>query len=98
MNKNHFVNLSFQLVPINTSEAYPIIDAAIKVIQDAGVKYEVQPFSTILEGELDHLMDIVLKAKDAAFAAGGEELILNIQIHLKKNTAVHFEDKTGKFE
>lgn len=90
-------NLSLQVVPINEENAYPIIDEAIKVIQNSGIRHEVQPFSTILEGELSRLIEVVLTAKDAALNAGAKELILNIQIHLKKDKSVTFEDKTEKF-
>jgi len=86
-----------QVVPINEQNAYPIIDKAIEVVQNSGVRYKVQPFSTIMEGELSRLIEIVLEAKDAALDAGAEELILKVQIHLKKAESVSFEEKTEKF-
>ena len=95
--KNKTVNLSLQVVPINESNAYPIIDEAIKVIQNAGIKHEVQPFSTIMEGELEELLKIVVEAKNAALSAGADELLLNIQVHLKKEQSVAFKDKTQKY-
>jgi len=91
------VNLSLQIIPVNTADAYPIIDAAIHVVQASGIKYKVQPFATLLEGPLPEVMDIAMRAKDAALQAGGEELVINVQIHLKKDQDVHFEDKTEKF-
>ena len=90
-------NLSLQIIPVNTADAYPIIDAAIHVVQASGFKYEVQPFATLLEGPLNEIMEVAMRAKDAALEAGGEELVVNIQLHLKKNKDVHFEDKTQKF-
>jgi len=90
-------NLSLQVIPINEQNAYPIIDEAIKVIQNSGTRYKVQPFSTIMEGELSQLIALVLEAKEAAFTAGANELVLNIQVHLKKDSSVSFEEKTDKF-
>ncbi len=90
------VNLSLQIVPVNTADAYPIIDAAIHIIQASGIKYQVQPFATLLEGPLPEVMEIAMQAKDAALEAGGEELVINMQLHLKKDQNVHFEDKTEK--
>lgn len=92
------INLSLQIVPVNTVDAYPIIDAAINVVQKSGLKHEVQPFATLLEGPLNEVMEVAMRAKDAALEAGGEELVVNIQLHLKKNKDVHFEDKTQKFK
>lgn len=97
-NSNKNVNLSLQVVPINTEEAYPIIDEAIYAIQRSGVKHEVQPFATLMEGELPLLWQAVLDAKEAALAAGAEELVLNIQVHLKKDKDVALTDKTEKFK
>ncbi len=91
------VNLSLQIIPVNSADAYPVIDAAINVVQESGIKYEVQPFATLLEGPLDEVMKVAMQAKDAALEAGGEELVVNIQLHLKKNKDVHFEDKTQRF-
>ena len=92
------VNLSLQVIPINEAEAYPMIDKAIEVIQTSGLKYEVQPFATILEGTLEEVLAVALAAKEAALDAGAQELVLNIQIHLKKDKDVFFEDKTVKFQ
>ena len=92
------VNLSLQVIPINEADAYPIIDKAIEVIQSSGLKYEVQPFATLIEGPLEKVLAVALAAKEAALAAGAQELVLNIQIHLKKDKDVSFEDKTGKFQ
>ncbi len=91
------VNLSLQIIPVNTADAYPIIDATIRVVQASGTKYEVQPFATLLEGSLEEVMAVAMQAKEAALQAGGEELVINLQLHLKKDQDVHFEDKTKKF-
>ncbi|MCB0630335.1 MAG: thiamine-binding protein [Saprospiraceae bacterium] len=98
MNSNNNVNLSLQLIPINNADAYPIIDEAIYAIQRSGVKYEVQPFATLMEGPLPDLLKVVEQAKEAALSAGAEELVLNIQIHLKKEQDVALEEKTKKFK
>jgi uncharacterized protein YqgV (UPF0045/DUF77 family) len=93
----HKVNFSLQVVPLKNEDPYPAIDRAIAVIQQSGVKYEVQPFSTVMEGELEQLWKLVLAARDAAFEGGADELLLNMQVHLKKDGSVSFEEKTAKF-
>ena len=92
------VNLSLQVIPVNISDSYPIIDEAIRVIQDSGIKHRVTPFSTVMEGSMNEVMQVVEKAKDASFKAGADELVLNIQVHMKKDKNVSMEEKTGKFE
>lgn len=92
----HSVNLSLQVVPLNCSQAYPPIDAAIAAIQQSGVSHQVTAFSTQMEGPLEELLQVVAQAREAAFAAGAEELLLNIQIHLKKQAGVSLQEKVEK--
>jgi uncharacterized protein YqgV (UPF0045/DUF77 family) len=93
MKHNHQVNLSLQVVPINTTDSYPIIDRAIEAIQESGVKHLVGPFSTSMEGSLSEIMEVVERAKNASLAAGAGELVLNIQVHLKAGEGVFMEEK-----
>jgi uncharacterized protein YqgV (UPF0045/DUF77 family) len=51
-----------------------------------------------MEGELEELLKLVLKAKEAAVKKGGDEMILNIQLHSKESANVTFEGKTDKFK
>ena len=52
------VNVSIQVIPRVTGDQdiYDIVDEAIGVIQQSGVKYEVGPMETTMEGEYDELM------------------------------------------
>ncbi len=93
----HKVNLSLQVVPVNMENGYPAIDEAIYAIQASGVRHEVQPFSTVMEGTLEELWEVVQQAKSAAVNAGADELLLNIQIHLKAKADVSLAEKTDKF-
>lgn len=95
--KKQIINLSLQVVPVNTEDSYPIIDRAIALIQKSGVKCQVTPFATVMEGEMDVLLDLVKAVKEECVKAGGEELVLNIQMHIKDGEDVRMEDKTSKF-
>lgn len=93
------VNLSIQMIPINTVNAYDGVDAAIAVIQQSGYKYEVQPFSTIMEGPFDGLLQLIGEVKSAVFGIKDvDEIIINLQFHMRKEDDVSFEEKTGKFK
>ena len=68
MTEERTINVGVQVLPLNENP-YPIVDAAIKVIQDSGVKYEIGPLETILEGDdLDRLVEIAKSAHRACFA------------------------------
>jgi uncharacterized protein (TIGR00106 family) len=76
---SHTVNVSVQVLPLHP-DPYPIVDQAIAVIQASGVKYEVGPMETTLEGELDELMEIVKATHRACFTEGVEQVVTIVKI------------------
>lgn len=91
------VQFSLQVVPLGDAQPYPIIAAAIQAIQATGVRYEVNAFTTIMEGEYSELEGVVRAAKEAAFAAGAVEVLLNLQIHAKRDADVLWDEKTAQY-
>ena len=93
------VNVALQILPkSDTKDAYSLVDKAIRVIHDSGVKYKVCPFETVMEGEYDQLMDIVKKVQDICFEQGADEMMVYIKIQRNKNKDVTIEDKMEKYE
>ena len=76
---SHTVNVSIQVLPL-TSDPYPVVDRAIAVIQASGVKYEVGPMETTLEGDLDELLEVVKAAHRACFTGGVERVVTVVKI------------------
>lgn len=92
-------NVSLQVIPGATGEKedlYALVDEAIKVIQESGVKYEVGPMETTMEGDYDELMGIVKKAQDAVVAAGSERVVAIVKIDYCP-AGVTMEEKVGKY-
>lgn len=73
------ITVSFEVIPI-CDDPYPIVDKAIEVVQRSGVKYEVGPHETTMEGELDRLLDIVKAGHRACFEAGASRVITFVKI------------------
>lgn len=93
------INLGIQIVPKSkTHDAYALVDKAIEVIQQSGVKYEVTPFETVMEGPEDELMTIAKKAQEAVLAAGAEEVLVYYRIQIRKEGDVTILEKTGKYK
>jgi uncharacterized protein (TIGR00106 family) len=92
------INLGLQIVPKSkTQESYNLVDKAIEVIQDSGVKYEVTPFETVMEGTQEQLMAIAMEAQNAVFNAGAEEVLIYYRIHVRKDSNVTIDEKTDKY-
>lgn len=91
-------NVSLQILPRGASdkEVYACVDEAIRVIQRSGVKYEVGPMETTMEGEYDQLMAIVKEAQEAVVKAGSERVISILKVDYKPS-GVTMEEKTGKY-
>ena len=90
------INVGVQVLPLHEN-VYPIVDAAIKIIQDSGVKYEVGPLETVLEGDdLDQLIDIAKSAHNECFKAGAGKVVTIIKIcDALEGTTI--EDKVSKY-
>lgn len=93
------INLGIQIVPKSkTLDSYALVDKAIEVIQNSGVKYEVTPFETVMEGPQDKLMEIARKAQVAVLEAGADEILVYYRMQIRKNYDVTMEEKTAKFK
>ncbi len=91
------INLGIQIVPKSkTHDAYALVDKAIEVIQQSGVRYEVTPFETVMEGPEDELMKIAQQAQEAVLASGAEEVLVYYRIQIRKSGDVTMLEKTGK--
>ncbi|TVP47794.1 MAG: thiamine-binding protein [Mongoliibacter sp.] len=97
MSKN-IINLGIQIIPKSkTLEAYTLVDKAIAVIQESGVKHVVTPFETVMEGTQEELLKIAQKAQDAVLGAGADEVLVYFRIQVRKNEDVTIDSKIGKY-
>jgi uncharacterized protein YqgV (UPF0045/DUF77 family) len=81
--------VSIQIVPKtkNGADTIPFVDAAIEMIAQSGVKYEVHPLETTMEGELSNLFSIIEKMNDRMTELGCESIISQIKVFYKPNGA-----------
>ncbi len=94
---DHIINLGLQIVPKSTEkETYDLVDIAIEVIRKSGVRYEVTPFETVMEGTQVKLMEIAQDAQKAVLDAGADEVLVYIRIHAASSKPILMLDKVGK--
>ncbi len=96
MTEKRTVNVGVQVLPL-VEDVYPVVDKAIEAIQASGVRYEVGPLETTLEGDdLDELIEVAKAAHRACFAAGAGRVVTIIKIaDALEGTSI--EQKTGKY-
>ena len=90
-------NFVFSSTTSKTKDVYSVVDKAIEVVQQSGVRYEVGAMETTLEGELDVLLDVIKRAQQACVDAGAEEVITSIKIHYRPSTGVTIDEKVWKY-
>lgn len=91
------VNVSLQILPnVSDDDIYDVVDKVIELIQKAGVKYEVGPMETTMEGELGVLLDIVKEAQDICMNEGATRVISMVKID-NKAEGVTMDEKVGKY-
>ena len=92
------VNIALQILPSSkTIHPYALVDKAIEVIANSGLRYKVCPFETVMEGKYDAIMKVVKQAQDACYKAGAESLMTYLKIQSSLND-VSIEDKMEKYE
>jgi uncharacterized protein (TIGR00106 family) len=89
------INVSVQVLPLHP-DPYPIVDRAIEAIQKSGVKYEVGPLETTLEGELDELLEVVKAAHRACFVEGVDKVVTIVKI-ADSVSGTTIEEKVSKY-
>lgn len=94
----YIINASMQVVPIVTDRhPYEWVDEAISFIQQSGIKYEVGPFATVIEGKYDEVMTVIHGVNEYLFKKHCSEWICNVQIQIRSDRDVVGSDKTEKF-
>ncbi len=92
------VNASLQVLPIvQDRHPYEWVDEAIAIIQQSGIKYEVGPFATLLEGTYADVMQVVDKVNEYLFSKNCAEWICNAQVQIRSSGDITGEEKTKKF-
>ncbi len=90
-------NVGLQILPFSKDkDTYALVDKAIEAIQKSGVKYEVDALETVLEGELDDLLEVVKQTIYATVEAGAEEVAAEVKIHFRPQ-GTSIKEKVGKY-
>ena len=96
---NHTINASLQILPVvQDRHPYEWVDETIAVIRQSGVKHEVGPFATVIEGSYTEVLTVINNINEYLQQKGCAEWILNAQIQIRANADITGEEKTAKFK
>lgn len=86
----------FSITPVTGDDLTPYIDAAIKIVEKSGLKFEVDALGTTLEGELDQVLDVIKQAHQAVIDLGAGRVLTEIRID-HKATGVTIDEEVGRY-
>ncbi|MEO6914778.1 MAG: thiamine-binding protein [Chitinophagaceae bacterium] len=92
------VNASLQVLPVVMDRhPYEWVDEAIDIIRQSGIRYEVGPFATILEGSYDEVMRVVHNVNEHLLSRSCGEWILNLQLQVRSDRDITGLEKVEKY-
>ncbi len=91
--------VSIQIIPKtkNGEDVIPYVDEAIEVIEKAGVKYEVHPLETTMEGNLSTLFNVIEEMNKRMIEIGSANVISQIKV-LYQPTGIEMNQLTEKYK
>lgn len=74
--------LEISVIPVgtNTPSFSSSITDAVRLIEQKGLKYQLTPTATIIEGEIDQLMDVAKAIHQNALTNGVNRVVTNMSI------------------
>lgn len=90
-----------KILPVGTSSAglSRFVAGCVAVLREAeGVKYQLTPMCTIIEGELDYVLAIIRRMHEAPFQAGVDRVVTDIRIDDRKDKALTMAGKVAAVE
>ncbi|MBY0479747.1 MAG: thiamine-binding protein [Chitinophagaceae bacterium] len=95
----YLINASIQLLPLaQDKHPYEWVDDAIEIIQQSGIRHEIGPFATVLEGTYSEVMDVVNQVNEFLYSKGCAEWITNLQIQIRCNGDMTGDEKIEKYK
>ena len=91
------VNVDIEVLPSTGGEVYSIVDRAIEVIQASGLKYEVGPLGTTVEGDLDSCMEVAKAPIAPALSNGVERVVTDHKGRRGHSSGLTIEGLVAKF-
>ncbi len=96
---NHLVNASIQVLPVvQDRHPYLWVDEAIAIIQASGIKYDVGPFATVLEGSYNEVIRVFHQVNEHLQSSGCGEWIINLQLQVRADSDITGDEKTSHYK
>lgn len=85
--------LDISIVPVGTGQPSfsSYVAEACKIIEQQGLKYQITPTGTVIEGNLDQLMNVARQIHRIPFQMGAERVITSMTIDERHDRPMDME-------
>lgn len=90
----------FSVVPIGTGKTSvsKYVAQAQRLIEESGIKYRLTPMATVLEGDLDKIVAVVLKVHNEVFKMGALRVVTRLDIDDRRDSNLTMNGKIKSVE
>ncbi|HUT68528.1 MAG TPA: MTH1187 family thiamine-binding protein [Dehalococcoidales bacterium] len=88
--------IDISVVPVGTQSpsVSQYVAGAVRILKnEPGIKYELTPMNTIIEGDLSKLMDLAKRMHESAFDAGAMRVVTTMRIDERRDKPLTMEGK-----
>jgi len=87
--------LEIHIVPVGTAQASmgELVARTVRIAKEQGLRYQVNPMGTSLEGSLDALFAVARAMHEAAFAQGAPRVITSMRLDDRRDKELSMEYK-----
>jgi uncharacterized protein (TIGR00106 family) len=80
------VTAGFQVLPNGKDmKTDGVIPKIVEVVQNSGLTYHVGPMETVIEGDIDDVLNVIKTAQQVGIDEGAEEVLTNIKLHYRED-------------
>jgi len=83
------------VIPLGTGEtsASKYVAKCLDVARKSGLKYEITPMSTVIEGNLEKILEVIRKMHEVPFNEGAQRVVTTITIDDRRDKKITMEYK-----
>ncbi len=88
----------FSIIPVGVGSSLgDQLAAVLKIVDESGIPYKVNPMDTVVEGEWEDIMGLIKKCRDEIMK-NGERVVISITIDDRKDRPNRIEEKVASLE
>lgn len=93
------IEVSVNPIGTGSTSVSSFVARAVKVLEkEKGIKYELTPMSTIVEGDLGRLLNLVQKMHESAFQAGAMRAVTLLKIDDRRDKTSTMRSKLASLK